>query len=715
MSKKLVFIGLALLAVILFSYFNGLALVYAEEAPELPGYTSFVEENPAANIGPGAPAVVFPGENFTVVLKSSYATTGITSGYIYRVVLEDDELHLYNYTVTVTCVDNTTYNVTIPSDVKPGLYDLVLTGKVTYRVERSVWVITGLNDVLRIAHISDLHFGTGYPDVFAGDRKRVAGLILVNLLKPDIVINTGDEADTAASSQYIAARAFRYMFLYDYPVFLNPGNHDWPNSEFIRYYGPTTWYRLIGDKILLIAINTDGERGYPDWPQIKAVQELLEKYRNIPIKIIQMHHPVFYWQGELNLYYNASIFYVNPRENPNSPLSYYWGANLSMVRYFLKLCEDYNVSIVFAGHIHRDQYVLYHSIRTNTTTYFITTTTFAHSTGTYNGFQYIVLNLTNLNMTFPYAPPSFIGFKNYSKDSVWNSIFNLAPYWSCKYWFTKHAYTFDLMNGVLNVSNTIVLALPWRGEYKGVYVEGSNGAYAVVKDYLLVDNFLFIAIKIDMPRDSELTIVVYNMEDNKLPHIEYKMSIPSTPTLGRTNKLYFDIEDDEWGIRDVEAAIIYSNQEFPVNIRMVNPTTYVVELTGYTGTEPKTITLKITVMDYANNTITVWYEVTLYPMGMSPTQTPIRTLSVSPTTTTTTTINTTTPSSTTPANTTSPMNTTTSPSTTSPTTTTPTTTSTPTTSKKTTQVEEADYTGVYVAVIILLIVVIIAVVIMRKK
>lgn len=716
MNKKIIVLTITLIIIIVLSYSNELTTVHAEEAPELPDYTDFVKENPSNNIGPGAPAIVFPGDTLTIELK--YNVTSIDYGYIYMVALNNDKLTLYNYSISIMIIDEHTLNITIPANVEPGLYDLVLIGETTYRIERSIWVIRSVSELIKIAHITDLHFGTGYPDIFAGDRKRIAGLLLVNMLKPDIVINTGDETDTSSESQYISSRALRYMLLYEYPVFLNPGNHDWPNSNFIKYYGPTIWYRLISDKILIIGVNTDGEKGYLDWSQLLFIEEILEKYHDIPIKIIQMHHPIFYWQGELYLYYNHTIFYTNPRENPDNPLSYYWGANLTATRYFLKICEDYNVSIVFAGHIHRDQYVIYHSMRTNTTTYFITTTTLAHSTGTYNGFQYIVLNTTNLNMTFPYAPPTFIGFKNYSKDSVWNSIFNMPSYWSGNFWFTKHAYTFDLENTILNISNTIILALPWNGEFKGVHVDSENGASIIVKDYLLVNGFLYIALEINMPVNSRLVFVIYNMEDNIPPHIEYEISLPDPPRLGIINKLYFEAFDEEWGLKEIEAYIVYDDQEFPVNIRMVNPTTYIVELPRYSGSEPKTIILKINASDYAENTIAIWYRITLYPKDISPTETPIETISISPTTTitsipeetTTTEIETTMETPLENITTTETIETSTTPL--------ETITKTPETSTPFTPREavgEVDYTSVYILLIIVLVLIIIAVTIMKKK
>ncbi len=704
--RSLIFLTIIVVSSLLLSMIT--IPTYTQNVPELPGITEWIKDLPVYTPTPGDPAVVYPGDVFQAVFREEYIPDSISGGYIYMVKLENNSLRLYNYTVNIVEIDSSTYNVSIPVNTEPGLYDLVLYGDKEYFIPRSVWVIEGLGDIIRIVHMSDLHFGTGTPNTVIGEYKRFTGLMLTQLLKPDMVINTGDEADTAATSQYIDSRAFRYIFLYPIPVFLNPGNHDWPNDNYYRFYGDTFWYRLIGGKILLIAINTRGEAGYPDYKQLVELKELLEKYRDTSIKIIQMHHPVFYWQGEVYTTYNSSLI-TNPRSNPNSIISYYWGGNITATRIFLKLCEDYNVSIVFAGHIHRDQYVLYHSIRTNTSTYFITTTTLAHGTGTYNGLQYLVLNLTKLNLSFPYAPPTFAGFNNIDRDKVYNSIHNLPPYYYGRFLASRHGYILELNNnlGYLSLSNTVLLAFPWSGEYEGLYVESFNGSSAQVVDHMIVNNILYIAIHIDLPSGSNLLMILYNMNDNNPPEITLKMSMPETPTLGRVNKLFFEITDNEWGVRSVEAKIIYMGMEFNAEMQQTTDTTYVITLRGYTGDKPKTVTILFNVTDYAGNTVLKYINITLYPPGWTPTTT------VSPTENLTTSITTTSPGNITtpPINTTSPTPT---PITTPGSTTSSLTTPANTTSSTIETGKGQDYTSLLMVTIIIVVLVIAVIVVIKK-
>lgn len=622
---------------------------------ELPGIDEYVEPIPTDNIGPGKPAVVFPGGSFQAVFKSGLGSS-ITTGYIYMVYLDSsDKLQVANYTVSVSGGDGE-YTIQVPEDVMPGLYDLVLLGDNKYYVPRSVWVIESITDVLKVVHMTDFHYGTGHPTEEIGRNRRFAGLLLAQILSPDMVINTGDEADTVATKQYMEARAFYYSFLYPIPMFLNPGNHDYPNQNFENFYGSTTWYKLIGDKILLIAVNTR-EIGYMSWDELVWLENLLNEYKDVPIKIIQMHHPVFWHQGYINTSYDSQLI-SDPKKYSESILSYYWGGNVSAARYFLKLVEDYNLSMVFAGHIHRDQYNIYHSNRTDTTTYFITTTTLAHGTGMYQGFQYMEINLNNLNITFPYAPPWFIGFKNQSPTLVYNSISvtkpTLSPNWNAtvcdnmyyygEYLKSRVAYIFTLYNVMptLNIDKTVIVNFPWKGEAVGLKILTSRGGASVeIVDKLLLGGRMFIALHIKLPFNSTIRYAIYNVEDTQPPKIEFKMSIPSPPTLGRTTMLFFEITDDAWGVKNVSAKTIINGQEFNVLIQKYSGDTYRIDI-KFTGDEPRTIPFIITAYDYADNKAVKTINITFYPPGYTPTTTTTTTATNTTTTTTTATPTTTT-------------------------------------------------------------------------
>ncbi len=716
-TEKLLFITIFALMVIALISPSLQGIARAESTNVLPPITKYVKELPTLDPSPGHPAVVLPGGTFSVTFKTSVS---VSQGYISTVVLEDNKLVELKYTVTVSG-SGSKYTVKLPSDVKPALYDLVLQGGgKEYFIPRSVWVISGPFEILTFVHMSDLHFGTGHPNETIGQYRRFAGEILAQLLHPNIVINTGDEADTQALTQYQESRAFRYAFLYPLPVFLNPGNHDYPNGNFIKYYGQTTWYRIIGQNILLVALNTRGEDGYPSWNELKWLTQILEKYKDIPIKIIQFHHPVFYYQGQITTTWNTtSPILGDPHKYKQSAISYYWGTNLTAARYFLKLCEEYHVNIVLAGHIHRDQYVEYHSTWTGWTTYFITTTTLAHGTGRYQGLQYVRVQVKPFNLTFPYAPPTFVGFKNVSRYQVYNSIPvtlpKITPNWNYKvqddqyyygfYHYAPHAYIMGFENYLpeLHLDRTILLALPWAGDTAGLKVLESQGnASASIVTYKVINGRLYVALHIKLEPKSKLVFALYNAPDNTPPLVKLGLMIPSTPTLGRANTIFFTIKDEGWGVKNVKATITVNGKTEPLKLAPYSRGTYQASIT-LSGTKPLPADIKITVSDWAGNTKTYDFKLTFYPPGYKPTTTTTTTTTSATTTTTTTTATTTTTTTTT---TTVPPQTTT---TITPSATSPTTTSTATPPSGGVPAE------IIASIVIIIVAIIIAVVIVKKK
>ncbi|UDF03536.1 metallophosphoesterase [Asticcacaulis sp. AND118] len=88
---------------------------------------------------------------------------------------------------------------------------------------------------MRIAHISDLHFG-------AHDR-RVTEILISALieLEPDLVLASGDITQDATVEEFVEAADFFKML--PMPVFVIPGNHDLPGIDARRFIRPWKRYR----------------------------------------------------------------------------------------------------------------------------------------------------------------------------------------------------------------------------------------------------------------------------------------------------------------------------------------------------------------------------------------------------------------------------------------------------------------------------------------
>ncbi len=614
----------------------------------IPDIDSSMQPNPALNIGPGAPWIVFTvPASYTIILKEP-VEDNITAVYLNTARITKSGVEIVRYPIDYEVVNSTAINVSLPpvqGYVPSGLYDLViLTSSGKLFIPRSVWIMdpNSLIDYFKFVHITDVHFGAGTPNIEIGQNRRFVGYLFGQLVGVDALLNTGDEADTQASTQYVNSLSYRYAFAYTIPEILAPGNHDFPNKNFIKYYEKTVNYFLIGDKILVVTLNTDGENGYADQANLTALQTILEEYKDVPYKFIMMHHPVFYYQGEVAACSNTTDPIIsNPRQNSESAISYYWGSNMNATREFLHLVEEYNVTMVLAGHIHRDQYVIYNSTCTGTTTYFQTTTTLAHGTGTYQGLQVVWFNLTDGKPEYPYVWKHFVGYNKTDRRAVYNSIPITRPEYSENWqnsFGNEHFYGFlvkgdtalilELENYMetLDINNkTILLALPWPA-YKSVNLKVLDAENSSVDLHgYAYDNFserTIVALNVTLHKNSKLLFALYTQPDNIAPEITLKTTIPRNPAVNKLVKAYVKVSDEGWGVKDVDisASAQYGNLTV-FQYSKYSSDTYLVKF-KVEGNAGAKLILHVTASDWAGNTNVENLTINLAPPSTSTTTTP---------------------------------------------------------------------------------------------
>lgn len=152
--------------------------------------------------------------------------------------------------------------------------------------------------LVRIAHLSDPHFGTVYPEV------ETALLDRLRSLAPDVVVFTGDITQRARKSQFIAARAFREK-LSPVPVLAVPGNHDIPLFNiFARVFAPYHGFRKHFHPAKDISLRLRGVEvlalnSTKPWRHVQGAFSPREISRKIPAKapgvklrIAAFHHPL---------------------------------------------------------------------------------------------------------------------------------------------------------------------------------------------------------------------------------------------------------------------------------------------------------------------------------------------------------------------------------------------------------------------------------------
>ncbi len=193
---------------------------------------------------------------------------------------------------------------------------------------------------VRLAHITDLHFGAEDPAVVDALRAEL------NADCPDLVAISGDLTQGARLTEFHQARAF--MDSLTSPNLAVPGNHDMsPYNLLERFTDPyRRWRRIISpqtapqwqkDNVAVLGLNTARRMGLTfDWSTGRVthhrLRRLLRELDALPrsmTKVVVMHHPL-----------------LPPEGAPRTPVA---GGAMAALR----ALESHNVSLVLAGHLHR--------------------------------------------------------------------------------------------------------------------------------------------------------------------------------------------------------------------------------------------------------------------------------------------------------------------------------------------------------------------------
>ena len=158
---------------------------------------------------------------------------------------------------------------------------------------------------MRMAHLSDLHFGKH--DV------ALAPTLAPELeaQKLDLIVISGDFTQEGTEDEFKIAREF--IDSLSAPVFAVPGNHDVPQiNYFKRLVAPYAHYRKYIDRNLEPFVEIDGvaiaglrtsrrlmldynwSNGYLDRGQLRALEGRLNQASPDAIRVIVAHHPLLY-------------------------------------------------------------------------------------------------------------------------------------------------------------------------------------------------------------------------------------------------------------------------------------------------------------------------------------------------------------------------------------------------------------------------------------
>lgn len=152
---------------------------------------------------------------------------------------------------------------------------------------------------MRIAHISDTHFGTEDAPVCAALRKDLVRAA------PDLIVLTGDITQRARRAQFCAARTFLDS-LGSMPVLALPGNHDLPLFDlFTRFTHAYRHYQRhicatlapvwLGADVAVVGVNSTSVLRHKNGVlPADLVQEVARRLAALaqPFKVVALHHPL---------------------------------------------------------------------------------------------------------------------------------------------------------------------------------------------------------------------------------------------------------------------------------------------------------------------------------------------------------------------------------------------------------------------------------------
>jgi len=155
--------------------------------------------------------------------------------------------------------------------------------------------------VRKIAHLSDMHFGSHEPLVTADLVKSV------HAEKTDLVVLSGDFTQRARRWQFKAARDFVNQL--PEPKLVIPGNHDMPLFNIVaRLFWPFSGYKKLieplgvagaayrDEEMAVLGLNTarrfTGKNGRISEEQIAEIEKFFSEFGEGVTRILVTHHPV---------------------------------------------------------------------------------------------------------------------------------------------------------------------------------------------------------------------------------------------------------------------------------------------------------------------------------------------------------------------------------------------------------------------------------------
>lgn len=188
----------------------------------------------------------------------------------------------------------------------------------------------------RVAHLSDLHFGTEEPSI-------VRGLLHdLHELQPQLIVVSGDLTQRARRNEFLTAREF--LDRLPQPVLVVPGNHDIPLYNLAARFGwPLAGYRRAitndlrpnfrDEELAVAGVNTARSNTWKDGrisrEDIVQLQRFFTDQPRDVCKILAAHHP-----------------FIPPVHDPTAAL-------VGRSSEALRMLDGSGCHLILSGHLHQ--------------------------------------------------------------------------------------------------------------------------------------------------------------------------------------------------------------------------------------------------------------------------------------------------------------------------------------------------------------------------
>ncbi|GEM_PF-1504153 len=230
--------------------------------------------------------------------------------------------------------------VKVPEGIPEGLFNLTVKSWSIELTEPNAVYVFGQKypEKLNVIHITDTHYGVRRKAKLLKNQELFRQLIaLVNGLRPDIMVHTGDLIDgiVKADEEDPFKSMYQDLVRLRVPLIVVQGNNDNTAVEkgsyfWEKYFGPLYGVVKFGNYSFFL-LDADTGRVQPE--QISWLDKRIKLYKDVPVKVLMIHYP--YHAEELGYFHKEKGF-------------------VSIVPNITNWLKSYKFSLVLMGHWHVD-------------------------------------------------------------------------------------------------------------------------------------------------------------------------------------------------------------------------------------------------------------------------------------------------------------------------------------------------------------------------